>query len=344
MVIQNIVKGGEKDNQLIKGESMEVFNNKDKSVTKYLHIDGSETCIKIVPSSYYVIDKNNKLIKKKKERHKYSVLISHSSGCPIGCKMCYLTIKGYPYHPLRYYEITSNVIRAIQDKVRENPDLKSKYIKLCWMGMGDAFLDLMKVKICTDQILDFVFKNKYAAGLDGVDIGTVFPKASKDLHILNWINQSLERHYWTKSFGKNPYNTDKSRSPLRIFYSLHNFGWHRENLIPHSKDLLEIKGTLKSFKELCNIDVIFHHLLLDKVNDSKAWIYELKDKFNFYFKDFELRILRYNECKDSPYKESIKFDEIINELNKSIPMIKYQISPGSEIKAACGQFIMKEFK
>ena len=319
---------------------MEIYNNADKSVTKYLHDDGSETCIKIVPSSYYVV-KDDNLIKKEKERHKYSVLISHSSGCPIGCKMCYLTIKGYPYHPLQYYEITSHVIKAIQHKVEENPSLKSKYIKLCWMGMGDAFLDLQKVNICTTQILDFVFKNGYAVGLDGVDIGTVFPKNSKNLHILNDLNQSLER-YWTKPFGKNHCNTDKPRSPLRIFYSLHKIHY-REELIPNSNFYRNTRQTLEEFKNLCNIDVIFHYVFLDGVNDSKVDVDALIRLFS-KLKNFELRILRYNECRDSPYKESSKFDSIVKELNESIPRIKYQISPGSEIKAACGQFIMKEFK
>ena len=323
---------------------MEAFHNKDKTVTKYLHDDGSETCIKIVPSRYYIM-KDDELIEKKKDRKKYSVIISHSSGCPIGCKMCYLTIKGYPYHPLNYHSITINVIKAIQAKVKEDPSLKQKYIKLCWMGMGDAFLDLMNVNICTTQILDHVFRNNLAIGLDGVDIGTVFPKNSKDLHILNQLNRALERH-WIRPFGKNVYNTDKPRSPLRIFYSLHRFdsGSRQKYLIPNSEDFYNIRQTLYNFKELCGIDVIFHQVFIEDVTDMPWLILELKNLFGWFFKDFELRILRYNECSESPYKESLKFDEIVKNLDKSINIIKYQISPGSEIKAACGQFLMDEYR
>ena len=109
---------------------MEVFNNKDKSVTKYLHEDGSETCVKIVPSQEYII-KDDNLVEQSTEREKYSVLISCSSGCPVGCKMCYLTIKKYPYYPLGYHEITSNVLKALDHKIKGSPDLKEKYIKLC---------------------------------------------------------------------------------------------------------------------------------------------------------------------------------------------------------------------
>ena len=64
--------------------------------------------------------------------------------------------------------------------------LKDKYIKLCWMGMGDAFFDLEKMSTCTKQILDYVFNIiKAAKGLDGVDIGTVFPKYHDNLKVLN---------------------------------------------------------------------------------------------------------------------------------------------------------------
>lgn len=315
---------------------MEIYNNKDQSVTKYLHEDGSETCIKVVPSQKYIIKEDGSVQEHKKEKEKYSVLISHSSGCPIGCEMCYLTIKGYPYHPLKYYDITGNVIRAIQAKVKENPRLKTKYIKLCWMGMGDAFLDLQKVNICTKQILDYVFRNNLAVGLDGVDIGTVFPKGVKNLYILNDLNKDIQR-WWTLPYGKNPHHKE-GRSHLRVFYSLHSI-LNRGELVPKLPFYRETRQTLEELKRLCGIDVIFHQIFLEGFNDNNSDITSLIRLFE-RLKDFELRILRYNECKDSTYKESSKFKQIVQELNKSIPKIKYQISPGSEIRAACGQFLL----
>jgi len=318
---------------------MEIFNNTDNSVTKYLHDDGSETCIKVVPSAKLNFNElTGGLEMLKKEKQKYSVIISHSSGCPIGCKMCYLTIKKYPYHPIKYYDITNNVIQAIQAKVEDNPSLKSKYIKLCWMGMGDAFLDLTKVRVVTTQILTYVFRNNLALGLDGVDVGTVWPKKVKNLTELNILNQRL------KKYDSNPYNT-KDRSPLRIFYSLHRPDSGKDTyLIPNSAVLSSIEHKLRDLKDLCGIDVIFHQLFIEGETDFPWVITELKTMFNYFFKGFELRILRYNECKDSPYKESPKFNTIIRELDGSVDKLKYQVSPGSEIKAACGQFIMKKMK
>ncbi len=312
---------------------MEEFHNADKTVTKYLHEDGSETCIKIVPSSEYMINSDGDLIEVKIDKQKYSVLISISSGCKIGCKFCYLGIKKYPYSELSGAEIYNNVINAIKHKISEDSSLRDKYIKLCWMGMGDAFLEPRKVYGVTKNILNKVFEEKWAKGLDGVDIGTVFPKNHGDLWYFSHLNSYLYK------YETNLCNI-KERSPLRIFYSLHKYN-DRDIIIPNGTQTYLQSHQLRSLKTLCNIDVIYHYIFLDGINDIEEDIKDLKYIFNNHLKDFELRILRYNECSDSPYKESSKFDSIVKELNESIPKIKYQISPGSEIKAACGQFIMK---
>lgn len=310
---------------------MEVYNNKDHTVTKYLHNDGSETCIKVVPSCNYEM-RDQGLVEVQQDRQKYSVFISHSSGCPIGCKMCYLTIKKYPYCDLSFFEITNNVCDAIRSKLQEMPELKDRYIKLCWMGMGDPLLDLTKVDVCTKQILWFVMDNKYARGLDGVDIGTVMP-TTENLSTLNDLNQTLRRAY-----PRNIYNTDPYRSTVRVMYSLHCCH-NRNKLIPlKAKTPLKDLEELKYLSEYTGINVICHQIFLEGINDDNYTISCLKEWFKKV--PFELRILRYNKCRQSLFTESSKFDSIVQELNSGIPRIKYQISPGSEIKAACGQFIL----
>ena len=61
------------------------------------------------------------------------------------------------------------------------------------------------------------------------------------------------------------------------------------------------------------------------------------------FADNELRILRYNYCIKSLYKESDKFINQIRKLSDNLNFIKVQVSPGTEVSAACGQFIVKDF-
>jgi len=311
---------------------MKIINNKDRSVTKYQHEDGSETCIKFVPSQFYTVG-SEKLIKNAKQKHKYSVLISCSSGCPVGCKMCYLSDKKYKYTNIKEFDVYKNVINAIQEKVKEDPRLKENYIKLCWMGMGDCFLDLKKTYNVSRSLLENVIDNGLAKGLDGVDLGTTFPKKYTDLQYLNRMNTYL------KKFDRNPHNT-KERSPLRVFYSLHRPDNGREKfLIPNSLSVQQAIHKLKAMKELCGIDVVFHQLFLENLTDGKWLSQELINLFNFQLNDFELRVLRFNESDKNDFKESPRFEEIVRELLPKIPKFKLQISPGSEVQGACGQFL-----
>ena len=56
--------------------------------------------------------------------------------------------------------------------------------------MGDAFMARDNFDV-TLQLLDWIFENKYAVGLDGVDLSTVMPKI-KDSHGWGYF-QSLEK-------------------------------------------------------------------------------------------------------------------------------------------------------
>ena len=132
-------------------------------------------------------------------------------------------------------------------------------------------------------------------------------------------------------------------------YSLHCCH-NRDKLIPlNTKTPLKDLEKLRYLSEYTGINVICHQIFLEGINDDNYTIGCLKEWMNEV--PFELRILRYNKCtgsersskshsENSPFTESSKFDSIVQELNTSISRIKYQISPGSEIKAACGQFIL----
>jgi 23S rRNA (adenine2503-C2)-methyltransferase len=315
---------------------MEVYKTKDGLVTKYVHDDGSETAIKTVSSCGNVLNKiTGEIGHVDVDREKFSVFISSSVGCPIGCKFCYLTIKKYPYRKLSGEEIFNNFKEAITHALSENPALRKKYIKLSWMGMGDPMLrDPYELRRDTIKFIKFAVGDKGIFGLDGVDIGTVLPPCRGWQHQLGTLDDYLRR------YRCNPNNVGK-RSRVRIFYSLHSsFHFDRMKLIPIVTPYLNNSiEMLKSFNEWYNIDVILHHMFLDKVNDFDD---EIK-RISTISKNtgFEVRILRYNECENSPYKESKRFDEILKLCGKHLPKVKYQVSAGSEIKASCGQFLCK---
>lgn len=308
---------------------IETYNNQSRTVTKYLHYDGSETCIKTVPSCSYKMDRFGFLREEYTDREKFSVFISHSSGCKLGCKMCYLTVKNHPYKKLTADQIKTNVKESLLSKMETNPELKDRYLKLCWMGMGDAVLDLNKTYDVTMDLFEWASKISFCKGFDGVDIGTILPTI-KNLKMLNRLNIRATDYVY------NPNNT--KRSPVRLFYSLHSI-LNRDLLIPKHPYSDSDMFILSSLLDICEIDIIFHIVFIEGINDTDAEIAELIKLFKNLGKYCELRVLRFNECVGSPFKESSRFGEIVQVLNKNVPRIKYQISPGKEIMAACGQFM-----
>lgn len=311
---------------------MEIYTNKDNTINKFIHDDGSETCIKSVPScSFYYNELSGKIENSSTDRNKYSVFISFSVGCPVGCKMCYLSLKNYPFCNLKKKEIYDNVIYSIKEYIRVNPENKLKYIKLCWMGMGDAFYSLHKMSEVTKNILKTVIDEGLAIGLDGVDVGTTFPKLSANIKELEYLDEYIRKIPNLKL------NNNGHKSIVRVFYSLHLIN-NREKLIPKT---VETKTAIKLLRSL-NIDTIFHQVFIDGITDTDKNITDLL-KFFTDNPELELRILRYNECDKTNYYESKEFINIIKKFNV-LSNIKYQISQGSEIKAACGQFILKRFQ
>jgi adenine C2-methylase RlmN of 23S rRNA A2503 and tRNA A37 len=79
---------------------------------------------------------------------------------------------------------------------------------------------------------------------------------------------------------------------------------------------------------------------LNCVNDSDEEVSSLIDFVNINADVIrELRVLRYNECENSWWFESERYEEIVDRLRREVTVkVKAQESPGKEIKAACGMF------
>jgi adenine C2-methylase RlmN of 23S rRNA A2503 and tRNA A37 len=307
---------------------MEVYRTKDNSVAKYVHDDGSETSIKTSVEScggtYGTVN------------NKYNVFISTSVGCQVGCDFCYLTVKKCPYIKLSSDTIVSNVIEAIKKEIAERPELKDMYTKLSWMGMGDAVVDIDKMEEVTIRIIHEIQDGKLSKGIDGVDVSTTFPIVRKSTFItITNLNSTIR-----KIANLNPKRLySDTNSPLRVFYSLHSaVESTRRVLIPTGASInraIEVLDVL--YKS--GITTIIHHMFFNGVNDTEveiAYLEELLQTLN----GIELRILRFNKCEGTNYKESINFYNIVDRLCSKYHNIKVQASPGSEVKAACGQFLL----
>lgn len=312
---------------------MKIILSEDKLTIKFIHKDGSETSIKTNLSGQY----NSMLSLVEQDNDKYSIIISCSKGCPLACNFCHLTQKGVSPARLTIEQVLSNLKEAVEYIALTNPSIKNKYIKLCWMGMGDPFLELPLVTEVTEQLLSWVFENQYAKGLDGVDISTVFPKRKFDHEgILSVIVDKLSIYETTR----NPKHLGNSL--IRIFYSLHFANQAtRDFMIPYTKTSNVALEGLKLWCEDINIDLIIHYMFFEGVNDSKKEVDELiKLLETTQTKKYELRILRYNPDKqNSILEESSYLKDIVEYLKSKDVNVKVQHSSGKDVMAACGQFI-----
>lgn len=332
---------------------MEKYVSQDNTVTKYIHDDGSETSIKHLQSCQHIINPiTHKIESVLNDRNKFTIFISTSRGCFMECKFCHLTMKSAQFKPITNDNVLNNLKEAILESIERSPFLKDYFVKLSWMGMGDAFLESKKVKEVSLKLLDWMLDNNLCKGLDGVDLSTVYPKSN----YLGWINDFNELNESLKKYPLNQNNNKtnlvdekfskikeyKDRSPFRLFYSIHSgIQKTRDKLIPKALPLTEALPILLENTKKYNL--IFHHIFLHGINDSKEELNSLSEICKHFLKGKELRILRYNECNWSFFHESEEFASLIEEIQKHVDVLKVQISPGSEVKAACGQFIVKDF-
>jgi adenine C2-methylase RlmN of 23S rRNA A2503 and tRNA A37 len=312
---------------------MEVYRTDDGAVAKYVHDDGSETAIKTTPESlgngtYGGVT------------NKYNVFISTSVGCVVGCKFCYLTTKKCPYVDLKAEEVVKNVMAAIRQEVTHRPELANMYTKLSWMGMGDVLLSSFKMYSITMDIMYNLQHSNLSLGIDGVDISTTIPRVDtyEDIDYIAVLGYDI------KCFNLNPkrhYGEKGSRYPLRVFYSLHSAVEDtRRSLIPLTSDIVTAVHYLKTLSN-SRVTVIVHHMFFKDINDTQEEVDALVNLYkDDYFSNVELRILRFNKCPGTTYEESTLLKSIIEVLLSNNITIKVQSSPGAEVKAACGQFLL----
>ena len=330
--------------------NLEIFRTEDGTVTKFIHSDGSETAIKAVPSQSTFIDKETGTVDiRLTDRNKYSIFISSSTGCYLKCPFCHLTIKNSTYKKLKANGVLQNIKDALENEIGVRPDLKNRFVKICWMGMGDALNQPDMVYDVTMELMDWIMENGYAAGLDSVDVSTVMPNVDdRWIGIFAHLNNALTKYplnpdtAMVEQAEMATHSTYTDRSLFRLFYSLHSaMQTTRNNMVPNTTALATATAKLKKIQEN-GVSVLFHQLFVEGLNDRDSEIDVLVEYMNTHFPDNELRILRYNFCDRSPYKE---WDSIIGQLGqrlKNHKKIKIQTSAGSEVQAACGQFLVTQ--
>ncbi|MDO8416548.1 MAG: hypothetical protein Q7S87_10105 [Agitococcus sp.] len=328
---------------------MDSFITDDGTVAKFIHDDGSETAVKITKSCSNFRNQETGFIDTEfVDRNKYTVFISASLGCYMACKFCHLTIKNSMYRKLRKEQVVANVKEALLAELARKPEIKERYIKLCWMGMGDAVSQPEMVYDATLELMDWIMANQYAKGLDCVDLSTVLPKVDDAwIALFRALNGALAKY----PVNPNSFKMEQAevstqreyveRSRFRLFYSVHSaIQPTRDKMIPNAMALMDAVPLLKRFQENGGPNLLLHSVFVEQLNDGPDEINSLLAMLNEHFPTNELRVLRYNFCDRSPYREIDYIDKAVSRIAEEHAYLKVQTSTGKEVAAACGQFLV----
>lgn len=328
---------------------METFISKDGTVAKFIHEDGSETAVKVVKScSNFKNAETGTIDTEWVDRNKFSVFISASLGCYLACKFCHLTIKGSAYKKLYTDQVVANVKEAILAELARKPEMRERYVKLCWMGMGDALNQPEMVYDATLQLMDWLIGNGYTRGLDCVDLSTVVPKVGDA-----WIERFRALNEALDAYPVNPDSfrieqaemaTQKAyvgRTRFRLFYSVHSaIQETREKMVPRAMSLVDAIPLLQRLQADGGPNVLLHTVFVEGLNDKEEEIDSLLGFLGVHFPQNELRVLRYNASGESTYREIDHIDRAVSRIAEQHPAIKVQTSAGKDVAAACGQFLV----
>lgn len=328
---------------------MEAFITDDGTVAKFIHADGSETAVKVVKScSNFKNSETGTLDTEWVDRNKYSVFISASLGCYLACKFCHLTIKGSAYRKLYTDQVVANVKEAILHEIARKPEMKDRFVKLCWMGMGDALNQPDMVYDATLELMGWLMSNGYTRGLDCVDLSTVLPRVGDA-----WVERFRELNLALEAYPVNPesfrieqaeVSTVKEytgRTRFRMFYSVHSaIQETREKMVPRAMLIADAVPLLKRFQENGGPNLLLHTVFVEGLNDGADEVDRLIEFLGNHFPENELRVLRYNFCDRSPYREIDHIDRAVSKIAEHHSALKVQTSAGKEVAAACGQFLV----
>lgn len=318
---------------------MKMIHSATQNTYNFIPDNGVQTSIKTNPSGSFDsnhLDRDKPILV---DKNKYTVIISSSLGCQMSCGFCHLTKTNKPFSNITADDIFINVMEAIEAVFTQDSSISNKMIKLCYMGEGEALLDMAKTSDSAKLIISEVIDKGFASGLDGIDIATCMPKIGNKV----FDEVIALNNYFSDSYYKlNPYNHDQpNRSVVRLFYSLHHYDQtKRDIIIPNSKSI-DVAIDKLTWLNSQGVNVVTHYMFMSGVNDSMQDVTSLVDFINTreLFQSSEFRILRYNgfgeDVESSILKGIIKYleDELI------VGKFKVQFSAGEDIKAACGMFV-----
>lgn len=237
-------------------------------------------------------------------RGRNTVCVSSQVGCPMGCLFCATGRMGFKRN-LSFSEIINQIIFF----ARMGKDVDN----IVFMGMGEPFLNYDEVIKAMRMIND---KEGFNIGIRHISVSTI------------GIPEMIERF-------------SRENMQVNLAISLHAPNDKlRTYLMPTNVGLEKLFESIDLYIQNTKRKVMFEYLLIDGVNDDKECAQELANlmKKPLYF----LNLIEYNptgtKFKPSSEKNKKIFKDVLIE-NKIQFTERYRF--GQNIKAACGQLIVK---
>jgi adenine C2-methylase RlmN of 23S rRNA A2503 and tRNA A37 len=267
------------------------------------------------------------------------------------CPFCHLTIKDSAYKKLQSKQVFANVQEALIHEATRRPGIRNRFVKLCWMGMGDAINQPEMVHDVTLRLMEWIQAEGLAAGLDCVDLSTVLPPVKP-----RWATEFVALNAALNAYPQNPESfrveqaeaatqaSYQQRTPFRLFWSVHSaIQTTRDRMVPGGMPLAEAIPQLEAFSR-SGPNLLLHQLFVEQLNDTEQEVDALIALLKAHFSSQELRVLRYNFCDRSPYREWDSVSAAVNRIASEHDRVKVQVSAGKEVAAACGQFLVAQPK
>jgi adenine C2-methylase RlmN of 23S rRNA A2503 and tRNA A37 len=125
-----------------------------------------------------------------------------------------------------------------------------------------------------------------------------------------------------------------------MFWSVHSaIQATRDKMVPGGMPLAQALPKLREFARM-GPNLLLHQLFVENLNDTEEEVEALLDLLSNNFPEQELRVLRYNFCDRSPYREWDHIDDAVARIANQHANLKVQVSAGKEVAAACGQFLV----
>lgn len=244
------------------------------------------------------------------------ICVPTQTNCRLGCSFCFLTGRDAPVVNLSRTQIEDGIATVVSDVNLQNNG--SPVLLVSMMGSGEPLNNAPTV----------------------LSLAWFLPQSSVSVHRRTRfaIASIIPSIMTARAF------TDRVRDDkldIKFHYSLHNpFDDQRKKLIPNGSPVRESLDVLQEYRSRTGNPVEIHYTLIAGVNDGDHHIAELQRLLTG--RGIPVKFLAFKARPGDSLQPSERVDWFRKCLEHNKILTEFYDPPGSDIGAACGQFLQPE--